>query len=172
MRNQSLRNNGDIDGHTTRFYQERQRKLKQAGNVRQGILTRMWDQERRQAILIGNTPSTANDQQDDMTTLKMNKIMRIFGQGGYTLLNVTDDLEDTKKSIEDHAEYRGELNSSPNDMTDSNNSLEVPDDTLPAIPPNFLYQDVPDETLPAIPPNFLYQVKIMEYQHVYLMWGT
>lgn len=72
------------------------------GDVRAGTLLRQWDREKRQSVVIGHSPSTATDDKDDFTTMKLTKMCRMQGYGGYHLLNLSDPVDDTRKSIEQH----------------------------------------------------------------------
>jgi hypothetical protein len=60
------------------FYKERIKKLTEPQNVRPGTLVRNWDNSKRQAIVIGHSPSTADDDHDDQSTNKICKILSLF----------------------------------------------------------------------------------------------
>lgn len=84
-----------------------QSKHKNPENMRAGVLRRWWDKTKRQVVIIGSTPSTANDSKDDRMTMRLNTILRFFGQGGFTVTNITDPLDVIKATINKHSDFKG-----------------------------------------------------------------
>jgi hypothetical protein len=87
----------------------------------------MWDSSKRQAIVIGHTPSTATDDKDDQTTNKLSKMLQLFNYGGFTMLNLTDNLRDTQKSIINHCEFAGYLADDKSHVDDNLPAKITPD---------------------------------------------
>lgn len=51
-------------------------------------LSRIWDEEKPNAMCIGLNPSTANGTEDDTTITNLTELLKGFGYGGFYMLNL------------------------------------------------------------------------------------